>query len=161
MIVLLPLVLMHGLLLDTGNLNVASWLFIPHITLPFLGWISPDLPCIWSYVATLVLCVTEGAPFSWASGLTKIIHAMRKWNVCNFKYSFLFPQASDSSPALQLSGYIKYTKPTKLTFRSAKRYFFLLKGEVHTQLLGSAFCFLWNPCGDLIPLSVFDVKCSL
>lgn len=36
--------------------------------------------------------------------------------------------APSESPALQLTGYIKFTRPTRLTFRSAKRYFFLLKG---------------------------------
>lgn len=38
-------------------------------------------------------------------------------------------KAADSSPALQLSGFIRFTKPTKLTFRSPKKYFFLLKGN--------------------------------
>lgn len=48
------------------------------------------------------------------------------WSLYLLTYTHI--QSSDS-PALQLTGYIKFTKPTRLTFRSPKRYFFLLKGK--------------------------------
>ena len=58
----------------------------------------------------------------------------------------LTPVQSES-PALQLTGYIKFSKTTRLTFRSPKRYFFLLKGMftllyLHTRLalMGSNSC---------------------
>ena len=55
--------------------------------------------------------------------------------VCLMWY-FLYSLQSES-PALQLTGYIKFTKPTRLTFRSAKRYFFLLKGMSECWLQAS------------------------
>lgn len=36
--------------------------------------------------------------------------------------------AKSDSPALQLTGFIKFAKPTRLTFRSPKKQYFLLKG---------------------------------
>jgi len=44
--------------------------------------------------------------------------------------------AVSESPALQLTGYIKFSKTTRLTFRSPKRYFFLLKGTTLSYYKG-------------------------
>lgn len=50
------------------------------------------------------------------------------FNVC---YSWLPPSLQQSeSPALQLTGYCKLTRPTRLTFRTPKRHFLLLKGTM-------------------------------
>ena len=50
------------------------------------------------------------------------------FNVC---YSWPLPSLQQSeSPALQLTGYCKLTRPTRLTFRTPKRHFLLLKGTM-------------------------------
>ena len=43
---------------------------------------------------------------------------------------FLCLATQAESPALQLTGYCKLSRPTRLTFRAAKRHFLLLKGTM-------------------------------
>ena len=100
----------------------------PHIPMPLLIICKQD---VYIHTCTCMLRVCVKMSLSLSLPLPFFLPPPLTLSFSPFLPPSLPPSTMQSeSPALQLTGYCKLARPTRLTFRTPKRHFLLLKGTM-------------------------------